>query len=74
MVSVVNDYTKRIETVVGELSNEQKEKVQKLLLSLYNKANSDGYQEAVTEARDEIRKAHNEGYEEACIEFASHYD
>lgn len=45
MVSIVNDYTKRIEIVVGKLPNNKKEKIQKLLLSLYNKANSDGYEE-----------------------------
>ena len=45
MVSIVNDYTKRIESVIGKLPNDKKEKIQKLLLSFYNKANTDGYEE-----------------------------
>ena len=44
-MSVVSDFYKQIEEVVGELSKDKKDKVEHILFKLYNKANSEGYQE-----------------------------
>ena len=49
-MSVVSDFYKKIEAVVGELPKDKKDKVELILLSLYNKANTEGYSEGYNDA------------------------
>jgi len=49
-MSVISNFYKKIEAVVGELPKDKKDKVELILLSLYNKANSDGYYEGYNDA------------------------